>query len=238
MHIHRRFLTTAAAAATLLCVVGANAATDPKGVWIDHTGRGAVEITDCNGALCGRVVWLKDTENAEACGIQILGDVKPVGAGVWDKGWIYDPEQDARFSVELKPIGEEKLQVTGYLGTKLLSETMTWTRAPADLQRCAGDIGTTAALSPNEDAGTPAAAGTAISPSNGTAASPEGNKSKVESKTGAETKSAAADGKTVPRSSTASKTEPKSDQPARSASKPQECAIRTPWVSFSFPCPD
>ncbi len=238
MHVHRRFLTTAAAAATLLCAVEAKAATDPKGVWIDHTSRGAVEITDCDGALCGRVVWLKDAENAEACGIQILGDVKPVGAGVWDKGWIYDPEQDARFSVELKPLGEEKLQVTGYFGTKLFSETMTWTRAPGDLQRCAGDIGTTAALAPDGDASTPPTAGAAASPSNGAAASPDANKSKAESKTGAEAKSAAADGKTTPSSSPDTKTEPKSDQPARSASKPQECAIRTPWVSFSFPCPD
>ena len=32
----------------------------PLGVWIDHTGRGAVEITDCGGKLCGRIVWVKD----------------------------------------------------------------------------------------------------------------------------------------------------------------------------------
>ena len=135
MHIPGRFLTTAAAAGILLSAVQANAATDPKGIWIDHSGRGAVEITDCDGALCGRVVWLKDAENGQACGIQILGDVKPSGTGVWDKGWIYDPEQDARCSVELKPMGDERLRVMGYLGTKLFSETMTWTRAPADLQR-------------------------------------------------------------------------------------------------------
>jgi hypothetical protein len=29
-----------------------------------------------------------------------------------------------------------KLKVVGYAGTKLFSETMVWTRAPADLQRC------------------------------------------------------------------------------------------------------
>ena len=32
------------------------AAGSPIGVWIDHTGRGAVEITDCSGKLCGKLV--------------------------------------------------------------------------------------------------------------------------------------------------------------------------------------
>src|SRR4029077_14920970 len=35
------------------------AASGPTGVWIDHTGRGAVEIFECAGGLCGRIVWLK-----------------------------------------------------------------------------------------------------------------------------------------------------------------------------------
>src|SRR5690606_31497787 len=108
MHIRLRSLTTAATAALLLTAASADAAPDPRGIWIDHTGRGAVEIMDCDGALCGRLVWLKDAENGEACGIQILGNVRPAGSGVWDKGWIYDPEQDAKYSGVLKPIGEDR----------------------------------------------------------------------------------------------------------------------------------
>lgn len=30
----------------------------------------------------------------------------------------------------------DSLKVVGYAGTKMLSETMVWTRAPADLKRC------------------------------------------------------------------------------------------------------
>ncbi|MFZ8528581.1 hypothetical protein ACO1NJ_14760, partial [Staphylococcus aureus] len=52
-----------------------NTAPDVKGVWIDHTGRGAVEIIDCGGRLCGSVVWLRDTKNVKACGVQIIGNV-------------------------------------------------------------------------------------------------------------------------------------------------------------------
>ena len=85
---------------------GSAFAVEPTGLWYDHTGRGAVEITKCGGQLCGRLVWLKDAQHAkQVCGIQIIGDVKPMANGAWDNGWIYDPEQDAKFSVELTPMG-------------------------------------------------------------------------------------------------------------------------------------
>jgi uncharacterized protein (DUF2147 family) len=108
----------------------------PVGVWIDHTGRGAVEIAECGGGLCGHVVWVKDAKNAKACRDQIIGNVKSVGPNTWDRGWIVDPDDNARYSVELKPVGEDRLRVTGYMGSKLFSETMTWKRAPADMKRC------------------------------------------------------------------------------------------------------
>ena len=113
-----------------------SAAQEATGVWYDHTGRGAVEITNCGGALCGRIVWLKDAANGKACGTQVIGNVKAVAAGKWDKGWIYDPDDDARYSVEITSLGSDRLKVMGYLGSKMLSETMTWRRAPADLKRC------------------------------------------------------------------------------------------------------
>ncbi len=56
--------------------------------------------------------------------------------GAWDGGWIYDPERDSKFSVELTPVGAQELKVVGYMGTKWLSETMMWKRAPANLKRC------------------------------------------------------------------------------------------------------
>jgi len=142
MTISATFLRTAAIAAGF----GATAAVaSPNGVWIDHTGRGAVEIVECSGGtgLCGYVVWVKDSKNSKACRTQIIGNVKAVGGNTWDRGWIIDPDDNSRYSVELKPIGEDRLRVTGYMGSKLFSETMTWRRAPADLKRC--DATTTAA---------------------------------------------------------------------------------------------
>ena len=81
-----RVLKSAAVAAPLLASGTAFADGGATGVWIDHTGRGAVEITNCGSNLCGRVVWIKDEKNAKGCGIQIIGNAKPVAGGKWDNG--------------------------------------------------------------------------------------------------------------------------------------------------------
>jgi uncharacterized protein (DUF2147 family) len=138
----------------------------PHGLWIDHTGRGAVEIAPCvpeaapgtpeAANLCGRIVWMKepndpkgqplrDTLNKNAarraqpiCGLQIIGDVKPQRDGSWDKGWIYDPEQGSSFDLELQLRSPEVLQVKGYMGVKFLSETFVWRRAKEAPPKCGG----------------------------------------------------------------------------------------------------
>jgi len=123
--------------------VPAYAAGSPLGVWIDHTGRGAVEITDCNGKLCGRLVWFKDPKHVkDGCNFQIIGNVRPVGGNKWDEGWIIDPDKDPdkKYDVEITPLGDQKLKVMGYAGMKFLNETMIWTRAPADLKKCTEDL--------------------------------------------------------------------------------------------------
>ena len=115
------------------------AAGDPTGVWLNDTGRGAIEIKNCGAGLCGHVVWVKDQSDTKGCGRQILGNVAKVGAGSWDNGWIYSPEKKKKYDVALKPLANGTLQVTGYAGTKLFSKTMIWKRAPANLARCGSE---------------------------------------------------------------------------------------------------
>lgn len=116
--------------------VCAAAGGSPLGTWIDHSGEGAVEITDCGGKLCGRIVWLKKAENNSTCSLQVIGNAKAVSGGKWDGGWIYDPDSQSKYDVEITPIKGDRLKVYGYAGSKLFGETMTWTRAPLDLKRC------------------------------------------------------------------------------------------------------
>lgn len=112
------------------------------GVWIDHTGRGAVEIQPCGDSLCGRIAWVKtgqptkDRRGRQLCGLQIFGDVKRQGDGSWDNGWIYNPDDDEKFSLQIKLKSPDSLQILGYLGVKMLGETYTWKRAPANQPRC------------------------------------------------------------------------------------------------------
>jgi uncharacterized protein (DUF2147 family) len=122
-------------------------AVDVAGVWIDHTGQGAVEIAPCantdGSRLCGRVVWLKNPEHKSRsgkriCGAQILGDLRREAANAWGEGWIYNPEDEERFSAALELANANTLRVTGYLGIRLLGETFTWKRATTSLDNCAG----------------------------------------------------------------------------------------------------
>lgn len=144
------------AAATVLATLAAYAQgpMDYAGIWYDDTGQGAVEIQPCGTSLCGRIVWLKNalddtgrpltdgynpdpaSRRRPICGLPVLGGVKPQVGGTWDAGWIYDPKEGKSYDVELKLRGPNQLEVTGYIGVKLLSETLLWTRAPADLKKC------------------------------------------------------------------------------------------------------
>ena len=105
------------------------------GLWYDHSGRSAIRIENCGKGLCGKIAWLKNSDHKSVCGTDIIGGVQKVG-NVYDNGWIYDIERGRKFDVELKLLSESKLRVKGYAGTKFLSKTMIWNRAPSDLQLC------------------------------------------------------------------------------------------------------
>jgi uncharacterized protein (DUF2147 family) len=140
---------------------GAAGAAPPieMGVWINHTGKGAVEIRPCGAAgasanrLCGFIVWLKEPNNRKGepltdgynpepsrrrrtiCGLPVLGSLQRVSGG-WDNGWVYDPEQGSQFDAAIQLATRDRLILTGYKGIKFFSKSFTWKRAPADLPRC------------------------------------------------------------------------------------------------------
>jgi uncharacterized protein (DUF2147 family) len=162
---------------TPMAFESASAASDPTGIWMNDTGRGAIEIKHCGDALCGNVVWVKNAADAKGCGKQIIGNVAAVGGGRWDNGWIYSPERGRKYSVELTPLKNGTLRVTGYAGLKFLSKTMIWTRAPENLQLCNRPIDAKAGQPGSE----PAAGATATA--------------KTDAKSGANSTAATADAK-------------------------------------------
>ena len=147
------------------------------GTWIDATGAGAVEIYVCADRadrLCGRIVWLKELLNAQGvpkrdrynpnaalqnrpiCGLPVLGNLARVSGG-FDGGWIYDPKVGKSYNAAVQLATPDRLVVTGYMSLKFLSKSFTWSRAPADLQRCPTAPPPAVASKPQEIKATPPA---------------------------------------------------------------------------------
>ena len=97
-----------------------NAARDDiRGLWVDNREsdkhKVGVLIEECDGALCGRIIWLKkpmaggepkrDQHNPDAalrerplCGLKILTGFKPGKAPSWFSGYIYNPNDGRTFN--------------------------------------------------------------------------------------------------------------------------------------------
>ena len=107
----------------------------PLGIWTDEEGRGAVEVRTCGNSLCGYVVWVRDAKDRHGCGKQLMGNVTRSGSG-WDNGWIISPDNGSKYSVALEPLSRNSIKVIGYMGMRLFSQSMTWTRVTGDIERC------------------------------------------------------------------------------------------------------
>lgn len=138
-----------------IAAAGPPAATQPReaGVWYDDTGKGAVQIFDCGGKLCGRIFWLKEPLGSDGkplfdgynpdpklrtrpiCGLQVLGELTRQSDGTLDGGWVYDPKVGKSYDAAIEIAGAN-LILTGYKGIRLLSKSFTWTKAPPTLPKC------------------------------------------------------------------------------------------------------
>jgi uncharacterized protein (DUF2147 family) len=134
MNTFKKIALTAFASLALFAVTD-RAEAGVSGLYYDHTGRSAIQVSRCGGGLCGRIVWLKNKAHNKVCGTAIIGGGHKVG-NAYDAGWIYNPETGKRYNVEVTPMGNS-LKVMGYAGSKFLSKTMMWRRAPSNLERCA-----------------------------------------------------------------------------------------------------
>lgn len=127
---------------------------DLTGVWVTDDGLGAVEFVACGAKRCGRIVWLKnpcggdgkplrDVNNPDAkarermlCGLEVVRDLQRQDDGSWDNGTVYDPDEGKTYSVAVKELPGGNLQVTGYWGSKILSETMIWKKRAGNKGHC------------------------------------------------------------------------------------------------------
>ncbi len=141
------------AATLLICLLGLSArAAEPAaalGLWTTEGGKSRVEIFDCSGKLCGKIVWLKelldnrgkekvDRENPDEAlkgrkilGLALLSDFVAEGQSgrQWTDGRIYNPEDGQTYKCNMGLQDDGKLKVRGYVGLPLFGKTQIWTPA-------------------------------------------------------------------------------------------------------------
>ncbi len=135
----------AIALSALSFTASANAAGDPRGIWYDHNGRGAVEIKECSSnakRLCGHVVYVKKTRHKKRCGQQIIGNVRSNG-----RGWIYSPTRGRSFPLAMKRLSNNRLRIVGNAGS-FFTKTYVWKRAPDSIVNCEQAIVAKAKVAP------------------------------------------------------------------------------------------
>jgi uncharacterized protein (DUF2147 family) len=146
MSFHRN-----AAAALLLIATGTAAfiapahAADPMGTWFTEDKGSQVKITNCGGALCGSLVWLKepndpethqpkkDKHNADASkqgrpliGTPIVLTMKPSGADQW-AGNVYNAEDGKTYTGSFTMTGPDTAQLKGCVAS-IFCKSQVWTR--------------------------------------------------------------------------------------------------------------
>lgn len=138
-----RLLSACLTALVMLC--GTASAVDVTGVWMSEDGDTKVKVTDCGGALCGTVVWLKEpidpkTGNPRTdkfnpdpgkrsrpmLGLQVVNGLRPAGPDVW-VGPIYHADEGLILNVTLQVDNPRQARMRGCV-LAVLCKTERWTR--------------------------------------------------------------------------------------------------------------
>ncbi|WP_207792058.1 DUF2147 domain-containing protein [Siccirubricoccus phaeus] len=117
----------------------------PEGVWLID-GKAAVQIFDCDGLLCGRILWLqtprdpqgqlnRDRHNPDPalrqrrlCGMTILWGLRSSGPSRWDGGWFYNPEDGRTYNVTAELRSADLIVARIYSGVRILGQTKSLVR--------------------------------------------------------------------------------------------------------------
>ncbi|AZE83452.1 DUF2147 domain-containing protein [Pseudomonas orientalis] len=112
----------------VVCSSSAYAAAGPqeaKGLWLTSQKDAVVKVDDCAdkpGALCGKVVWVKDMASTTSdCGVQIM-QLERFDQQAWRDGWVFDPRDHKKYKGVVR-VKEGLLNVRAFVGTEILGKT-------------------------------------------------------------------------------------------------------------------
>jgi len=140
------WLPALAAAGIALSLSGPARAADPLGTWYTGEKESQVRITNCGGALCGSLTWLKepndpatgrpktDKNNADVAkqsrpllGVPIVLGMKPSGAPDQWSGQVYNASDGKTYSGSFTMTGPDTAELKGCV--MIICKSQTWTRA-------------------------------------------------------------------------------------------------------------
>ena len=144
-----RMWLVAVCAVMLLVVMDSRPAASevPEGIWL-LANRVAVEIFDCAGLLCGRIVWLSRPRTPQGqpdldhlnpdpllrqrhlCGLTIIWGLQPDSPGHWSSGWLYDPQDGVTYDVTAELTAPNMMSARVYRGVPLFGRTEILIRDP------------------------------------------------------------------------------------------------------------
>jgi uncharacterized protein (DUF2147 family) len=119
----------------------------PAGTWM-FANRVALQIFDCSGLLCGKIVWLLRPDNPAGqpdldyrnpdpalrrrhlCGLTIIWGMEPNGQDRWSNGWLYDPKDGIIYNVTAELTSPSIITARVYHGIPLLGRTEILVRDP------------------------------------------------------------------------------------------------------------
>ena len=121
-------------------------AANPNGVWLSADGRVKVRVTNCEDALCGTVVWLKEPIDPKThgprtdklnpdvnkrgrpmLGLKVAQGLRPLSSVKWS-GQIYNADEGKSYNVNLTLISSRKIALEGCI-LGVFCKVQTWTRA-------------------------------------------------------------------------------------------------------------
>jgi uncharacterized protein (DUF2147 family)/fucose 4-O-acetylase-like acetyltransferase len=131
------------------------ASVNPLGRWYAEGGAAQVEISQCDGGLCGRVVWLRSPLDEDGCelrdrnnpssalraravlGLEILRAASVSATGdAAEPCTVYDPVSGRTYHCQLWLDGDDRLRLRGYVGVPLFGRTATWLRVGSEARTC------------------------------------------------------------------------------------------------------
>ncbi|MFA5592724.1 MAG: DUF2147 domain-containing protein [Micavibrio sp.] len=119
----------------------------PTGLWLTENGRSVIELYQCRAGealMCGKIAWIieggmqYDTKNPDAskhdtplCGMNLLSDLRMETPAKWTGGKVYKADEGKYYDANLTILGDNKLEVRGYVGMSMFGKSQTWTRVSA-----------------------------------------------------------------------------------------------------------